>query len=220
MEKIICIFCLFLALLCNSLYGQHKETDPKAHKALVAAQQKFNSLNDLTVTVKYTLKSRTNPNEAPLSKTGTLKVKKKNFKIELPDQLLLTDGQTIWNYLKSENEVNISKYDPEEAMSLDNLFKLYRDDMKARYDDIETSNGKQLEKITMFPLQNDLEYFKIEIWIDKTIQLPARMAIWGRNGGVAAYELSNFKTNTGLTDSEFIFDKTKYPNVEVVDLRK
>ncbi len=195
------------------------QKDPRADKIIAETKKKLERLNDLTAQFSWTLRNRGVKNQRPITKRGTFYYKKGNrYRIETATQAIYCDGKTIWNYLKDDEEVTITDYDPEEDFSFARLFTLYSEGMKVRYDGSETIKGVPLEKITMFPKNRNTDYFKVVMWIGKD-RIPKRMEVWGRNGAVITYELLNIKTNQGLQDAFFVFDPQKYPDIEVNDLR-
>jgi outer membrane lipoprotein-sorting protein len=134
------------------------------------------------------------------------------------DLLIVCDGQTIWQYLKKENEVTITPYNPKEGFSLDRIFRIYDQDMKVRLDKSETYKGQTIHKISLFPISDTTDYFRVEVWISEATELPQRIKFSHRDGTVVDYELKNFQV-VSLPDSEFVFDTRKYPGISVVDLR-
>jgi outer membrane lipoprotein-sorting protein len=134
------------------------------------------------------------------------------------DLLIVCDGQTIWQYLKKENEVTITPYNPKEGFSLDRIFRIYDQDMKVRLDKSETYKGQTIHKISLFPISDTTDYFRVEVWISEATELPQRIKFSHRDGTVVDYELKNFQV-ASLPDSEFVFDTRKYPGISVVDLR-
>jgi outer membrane lipoprotein-sorting protein len=134
------------------------------------------------------------------------------------DLLIVCNGQTIWQYLKKENEVTITPYNPKEGFSLDRIFRIYDQDMKVRLDKSETYKGQTIHKISLFPISDTTDYFRVEVWISEATELPQRIKFSHRDGTVVEYELKNFQV-VSLPDSEFVFDTRKYPGISVVDLR-
>ena len=53
---------------------------------------------------------------------------------------------------------------------------------------------------------------------NEVVQIPTQ-SFFEKNGNRYTYSVNDFKVNTSIPDSEFNFDKSKYPKVEVVDLR-
>jgi outer membrane lipoprotein-sorting protein len=90
--------------------------------------------------------------------------------------------------------------------------------MKVRLDKSETYKGQTIHKISLFPISDTTDYFRVEVWISEATELPQRIKFSHRDGTVVDYELKNFQV-VSLPDSEFVFDTRKYPGISVVDLR-
>ncbi len=200
--------------------GGQQDTDPKAEKVLKTVKLKMNNVADFRAKFKYVLENRATKNAQPMSKVGNLRVKKNNkFNIEFTDQSLICDGKTVWNYLKKENEVNVSEYDPTEGFNLDKILRVYDDGMKARFDEQQKLGTASISKVSLFPVKGKTDYFKIEMWVDDLQSVPLKMKVWNKNGSTVTYELSEIKVNNNLKDSDFVFQKTDHPGVSVNDLR-
>ncbi len=194
------------------------EKDPKAEAVLQKARLKMNGANDLTAKFKYQLENKAAKQKAVI-KNGAIKFKREKYRVDFSDQLLLCDGKTVWNYLKSEKEVNVSNYDADEGFSIDRIFRIYNEDMKARYDRTDRVLGIATEKITLFPESASTEYFRVELWLSSSDGVPVRLRVWGRNGSTVTYELSDVRLNSSVPDTEFVFNAKAFPGVEVIDLR-
>lgn len=179
----------------------------QADKILKSSKAKFDALTDFTANFSYTL---SNPNlKKAIMKKGELKIKKSKYKIMFPEEEFYCDGKKVWVFLKPENEVTISDFDPNESMSVDRMYKIYDGKSKTRYEGMEGL----AHKITVFITDDKSEIFKAEIWIGKHSELLERGILFGKNGSQYNYDLKNMKTNVGLTDSEFVFDLAKHPGV-------
>ena len=210
---------MLLGVMLGGVGECFSQVDAKADRIIKDAQSKINGLLDLTMNFKLSLSNRADSKDKPMVKQGIIKIKKNKYKADFGEQSLVSDGATVWNYLKKEKEVNVSSYDSLDGLSMENMFKLYKKDMKVRYDNVEVVGGKSVDKITLFPNDKKQEYFKVEVWIDGKLKLPVQMKVWGRNGSVSVYELSNHKENSNLGDSEFNFNVADYPGIQVIDLR-
>lgn len=216
------VFSAIVLAATQLAYGQAQQqgaNDARADKVLKSVKVKMGNLSDLSAVFKYSLENRQAKANKPMAKQGTIKMKKNKFRIEFPDQSLFCDGQNVWNYLKNEKEVSVSEYDPNEGFSMERMFRVYQADMKARYDNIEATNGKQAIKLSLYPTKTKSDYFRIEMWVDETQNLPLKMKVYGKNGSIVTYELTNVRVNGGVNDNEFTFRKELYPGVEVVDMR-
>lgn len=198
----------------STIYAQQ---DPKAEKVIKAARKKFYDLADMKADFSYTMENKSAQTK-PSVKSGKIAIKKEKYHISLPDQEMICDGKTVWALLKKEKEVNISNYNPKESMSLQRVFKYYDDGMKTRFEATEPTNGVNANKITLFPNSNSTDFFKVEMWVDAT-DLLRKIKIHNRNGTIFTYDLKNVTINSSVPDAEFLYDKTKFPGFEEVDLR-
>jgi len=196
------------------------QVDPKADNLIKRSRKKLRSLESFTVQFSYQVENKADTTQKRISKSGTLRYRPRQnkFAVDMGDLLIVCDGQTIWQYLKKENEVTITPYNPKEGFSLDRIFRIYDQDMKVRLDKSETYKGQTIHKISLFPISDTTDYFRVEVWISEATELPQRIKFSHRDGTVVDYELKNFQV-VSLPDSEFVFDTRKYPGISVVDLR-
>lgn len=209
---------LALSLLLLVFSGMFAQNDPKAAEIMNASRQKYNALKDITSSFKYTLENK-NLKNGNTSRSGTLKIKGKKYRVSFGEQEVICDGATIWMVMKPEKEINISEFDPEESLSLDRMYKIYEKETKSRYDKEEVIGAGTYHKMSLFSLNKNSDYSRVEVWVNKKSLLLERAIIYQRNGSLVRYELSNIKTDTGLADGDFLFNKASYPGFEVVDLR-
>jgi len=196
------------------------QVDPKADNLIKRSRKKLRSLESFTVQFSYQVENKADTTQKRISKSGTLRYRPRQnkFAVDMGDLLIVCNGQTIWQYLKKENEVTITPYNPKEGFSLDRIFRIYDQDMKARLDKSETYKGQTIHKISLFPISDTTDYFRVEVWLNEATELPQRIKFSHRDGTVVEYELKNFQV-VSLPDSEFVFDTRKYPGISVVDLR-
>jgi len=203
---------------CMSLSFLWAQSDPKATNIMNTSKQKFGALKDISSSFKYSLENK-NLKEGNLSRTGTIKMKGKKYRISFSEQEVICDAINIWVIMKSEKEVNISQYDPEESLSIDRLYKIYETETKARFDKDEIIGGNTYNKISLFALNKSTDYSRVELWVNKKNSFIERAAIFQKNGAIIRYELTNLKTDAGIPDTEFVFSKASWPGYEVIDLR-
>lgn len=217
---------VFVFLIINfclvNILSVSAQSDAEALKLLKKSQAKFNSLKDVSVAFQKSLENG-GDGKAPTKKAAgfsdTMKLKKDKYRIELGEQMIICNGKTLWHYLKTENEVTVSNYDPHEGFSPDKVFKISMNDMRARYDGAENLNGTPTEKVSMFPNSKATEYFRIEVWFEAQKHFPRRMKIFNRNGSIVSYELTDFKADVNIGDEQFTFNASAYPGVELIDNR-
>ena len=150
--------------------------------------------------------------------SGKLELKGDNFRIEMPEQLIINNGSTHWVYLKEMNEVTIMDYDSEDedALSPNKLFTVYNEDYKNTYVQASSVDGERMHIIDLFPKESGY-IMKIRLTINSLKNQISILSLYDKNGGVYTYNIKSFKIN--LEIAPFTFDTTKYTHVEVIDLR-
>ena len=76
-----------------------------------------------------------------------------------------------------------------------------------------------LQEIELTPVDKTRNFFKVYVQVDKKTQSIYSTRVLDKSGNVYVYTISSLKGNAPLNDSVFVFDKSKYPGVEEIDLR-
>ena len=146
---------------------------------------------------------------------GNIKIHKNKFRLNLNQQLIISDDSTQWIFLKESNELQIMEYDSEDDMlSPNKLFTIYENGYKSNY--VETTESNHI--IDLFPIEsNEFKNIQIQVDIDK-IQLK-KIILFDKNGGSFSYVITRFETNNDLASELFKFNVEDYNDVEIIDLR-
>ncbi len=150
--------------------------------------------------------------------TGTLELEGENFRVDIPQQLIVNNGTTHWVHLKEMNEVQIMDYDAEDedALSPNKLFTVYNEDYKNAYVEAKAIGGARMHIIDLFPKESG-PIMKIRLTINAIKNQIHILELYDKNGGLYTYNILSFKTNMEV--APFTFDTSKYADVEVIDLR-
>jgi len=146
---------------------------------------------------------------------GNIKIHKNKFRLNLNQQLIISDDSTQWIFLKESNELQIMEYDSEDDMlSPNKLFTIYENGYKSNY--VETTESNHI--IDLFPIEsNEFKNIQIQVDINK-IQLK-KIILFDKNGGSFSYVITRFETNNDLASELFKFNVEDYNDVEIIDLR-
>jgi len=99
------------------------------------------------------------------------------------------------------------------------LFTIYEKGFESYYIG-ESNRGKnKVHTIDIVPTDKKKSFFKIRLVIDRQKEQIVQAVVFDKNGSLYTYNINNFKTNSGIADATFAFDKKQFPGVEVVDLR-
>lgn len=151
---------------------------------------------------------------------GTLLVKGNKFRLDIAGQIIICDNQTLWTYSKEVNEVQVNHYNPKEnAIRLDDIFTMYGKGFLYKIAEEKKEGNKEIAIVELTPKDKKKNYFKIKLTIDKTNQSILNSVVYDKNGSIHTYTITNQFPNIKLEDKTFTFDATKYPKVEVIDLR-
>ena len=155
------------------------------------------------------------------STQGDFYLKGNKYHTSYQGQSFYCDGVTLWNYQKSTNEVSIFEYDPEDDDNMMNprlLLKNWDKHFRAKFIRNEISNNQSVAIIDLTPKYNQ-SYYRIRLFINKNTMTINKIAIYEKDNTIYTYHIEQFKSNVTLSDDTFTFNKSKYPGVEVNDMR-
>ncbi|MEA3478769.1 MAG: outer membrane lipoprotein carrier protein LolA [Bacteroidota bacterium] len=211
MKKIFII--LLSTLMTLWVMGQSK----KANQIIDNVSKKANSYESFKVDFTFEI---ANPDtDDKESNKGTLLVKGDKYRLYIAGQLVICDGETIWTYLEDAEEVQINALEEDEdAITPSNIFTFYDENYKARFIKEDIQNGKTIQIVELKP-NEDRNYSKVDLFIDKEETQLSKIIIFDKNGGTITYIIDEFQSNLPVDDTEFLFNEADYPNVEVIDMR-
>lgn len=215
MSKLLSVIAALSFIVTSSVNAQ---TDAKATEILKGVSAKYKSYKSLQASFKLSrLDQKTKKSDLF---SGTITISGNRYSFTLQDQTVLCDGKTTWTYLKESNEVQISEDKLSEgAISPTTIFTMYEKGFRTRYLGEKKSGSKTTQQIELTPEDAKKNYFKIVLSIDKAGKFVSEAKIFEKNGGVLTYSIVKFLPNAAVTDDTFTFNKSKFPGVEVVDLR-
>ena len=117
--------------------------------------------------------------------------------------------------------MTISKFDPaQNTITPQKLFtNFYDKDFLYRLNADKTEAGKQLHEVELTPYDKSKSFFKVYLQIDKVSKTIYSTKIMEKSGVHYVYTVSTLNGNAQVADDIFVFDKKKYPGVELIDLR-
>ena len=198
--------------------GLAQSSDQSAKQILDKASAKIKSYKSLQVQFSYELQDAQGKSEG--TKKGTASMKGINYMLKLSGQEIYCDGKTIWTYDKSSNEVTITKVDPTSTtISPQKLFtNFYDKDFLYKVNGEQKTGTKTLVEIEMTPHDKTQNFHKVYLYVDKKTYLVSPIKVLDKNGNRYIYTVISMNGNAGLTDASFIFDKSKHPGVEEINL--
>ncbi len=71
----------------------------------------------------------------------------------------------------------------------------------------------------MTPVDKTKAFHKVYVLVDKNAKTIYSTRILEKNGNKYSYTVNSLNGKAAVSDADFVFDKSKYPGVEEVDLR-
>ena len=152
------------------------------------------------------------------TESGSITMKGEKFYLHSGQIQSWYDGKTQWSYVADTEEVNISHPTPEELQGINPYFILvnYQENFESSYKGMKTHEGKQVQEIVLAPKGNANE--QITLWISK-MNHPIYIKVENNGKPVSEIHVKNVRKQKEINDHVFRFNKSLYPNAEIIDLR-
>ena len=216
-----------LLLLATSVFFAQAQTSTKApvkndaaaKKILDAVSAKFRTYK--TPMASFTYQIENAQGKALSTKKGVVVMKGNKYRVTMSGMEIFSDGRTSWNYDKSANEVTVSGVDASAgAMSPQKLFtNFYDKDFLYKLNGEKKVAGKTVQEIEMTPTDKTRPFHKVYVLVDKVTRNIYSARFLEKSGNRYSYTVNSIKPTAAVSDADFVFNKNKYPGVEVVDLR-
>ena len=219
----ICLISIGLLGIAQNQYVKTQDSDPKAKKILDKVKKQYDAYQSLYS--EFTLEIEI-PEQAKEIQKGKIAQKGEKYRLELQGQEFISDGETVWVYLKNNKEVQINDAEEAEAdgeiLSPKDLLTIYE---KGKYAYILTNetyiNRIAVQQIEFKPLEEDNEYFKIRLTVEKNTSQVRSIKIFSKDGTRFTLTMDKTTPNKTFASNYFSFDRSKYPkDIHVEDLRE
>jgi outer membrane lipoprotein-sorting protein len=210
------IFCCFTGFSQLNSLGK---SDPAAKVILDNVSAKFKTYK--TVTAHFTLSITDAGGKIEGVKKGTVYMKGSKYRVNISGQEIYSDGDNIWTYDQSSNEVQITKFDPTaNTITPQKMFtNFYDKDFLYKLNGVTKKSGKTIQEIELTPIDKTKTFYKVLVGIDKNSKNIISTKVFEKNGNRYIYTIMDMRVNSNIPESLFVFNIKNYPKVEVVDLR-
>ncbi len=205
MSRLITAILLILAVSLNAAVPV---TSPE--EVIASAAKSFKNAKSVTAPYSMTMDGNTVKGEAVISGD--------KFRITTPGMSIWYDGRTQWTYYSSTGEVNVTEPTAEELQQINPfaIINSFRSSYKARM----ISSTSSSCKIEFTPVNSrGAQILKATITFNASTHMPVDIALTLDNGAQASIKVGTVKTGISYPASTFVYDKSKYPNAEIIDLR-
>ena len=198
---------LFIALMTALLpFGLSAQNDAKAAEILDRVLTELSTTNGIRL-------------EFGGTETGFLLLKGEKFYLNNGNIQSWFDGKNQWSYVADTEEVNISHPSHEELQSFNPYFilKNYNNEYTYQYKGNLMRNGVKGHEIVLVPKQTKGQEV-IRFFISKSNQ-PQALRFENNGQTISEINVTSYQGNQQLKDEIFRFNRSLYPNVEIIDMR-
>jgi outer membrane lipoprotein carrier protein len=211
MRKVLIAISLLMSLVSFA------QSDKKAEELLKKIVDKVAAYKNFKAELSYTMVNKEmDINE---KKTGVIYVQGDKYRIEMEGQIIISDSKTIWTYILDSQEVMVSNVDKDdESISPNKILTTYSEDYKAKFDNDNKYKNSELKLIDL-KANEKKQFEQMSILVNEKNLSLDNFSVYDKNGNVFTYNIINLKPNLDLSPDIFTFDPSKYPKVDVIDMR-
>ncbi len=205
----------------TNTFSKATESDPAATAVLEKLRQKYEAYTSMEATFSITIEI---PEEDRIEQLGKMSQSGDKYRLDMEQQSIISDGTTLWAYLKNNNEVQISDAEDLEGegeiMSPKDILKIYESgEYVYVLVDEYNQDGTIVQQIEFKPLDRDSDYAKLRLTIDKKATQIKNIKAFSKDGSRYTLKLTKFVSNKDFPKGHFRFDTAQYPDIYVEDLR-
>jgi outer membrane lipoprotein carrier protein len=226
LRKLLILTLIFAPLSITAILAQPNAvkpevTDAKAKALLDKVKKLYDSYTSLESKFKVEYKLAEEPK--PEVMVGKVYQKGESFRAEMGTDFMIGNGKVIW--IKNGNNVqikNANNKDADDLITPNTLLRMYE---KKEFTFGITGEGaegwsKKAYILTGKPTKRSSEFTKIVLVIDQKTNHIVSVTAFGRDQSRSKVTLDPPVLNQKYTEAFFVFDKSKYPGVKILDLRK
>ena len=149
---------------------------------------------------------------------GTIAVRGNAFRLDLGEQVLVTDGRTMWSYSRDDQQVVVQAYDEGQVgFSVGQLFTDYLRVFRATGASTARLGGVAYDVLSLRPRASGSSVRDATLYVRSSDAVPTRVRVHDRNGGSLQFDVANVRLNRTLAANTFRFTAPR--GTETVDLR-
>lgn len=152
--------------------------------------------------------------------SGSICLKGEMFTLVTREILTWYDGVTLWSYLTHSDEVNISNPTEEDIQGLNpySLLSIYQSGYAYKLGSVKNYQGKAVTEVVLTATAGQ-EFAKINLYVNRNDYQPVYMEVELKDGTKNEIAIKDYQSKLNFPDDVFRFNKSDYPNAEIIDLR-
>jgi len=209
---------LLAALLCALPPAAWAQDDAieEGRSLLRRVQQQYEQADGLRAAFQQETRSPFTDGTAAFA--GSLLLRGNQYRVETPQQTLVTDGETLWIYNSSENQVILNQYvNDETIITPDEIFTDYLEQYRIEATRSSERDGTVFTEIDLTADSPDAYYTDVTVRIRRADAILARVTLNDQNGATTVFQLDDVTLSPSIPEGAFTFQPP--PDADVVDLR-
>lgn len=216
---------MFFALLCSMLtigcMAQRSienglVIDKTAQKIIDKIAQ--NIQHESPLRLEFVLTTKNQGKQTAVQK-GTFVSHGAKFKLLSEDYEDYSDGNNLWHFVKNNQEVELTSVDADNnVLNITQMIRSYANDYRPKLIREEQRGNAVFNVIDLLP-KGKSAISKIRVVANKKTNRISEMTINIREGNTYQYKINKYETKVKISDGDFVFPQSKYPKVEIIDLR-
>jgi hypothetical protein len=221
-KKVMKYFVLILTTIAFAIVGMSAQAqeDAAARSLLDGVSKKVRGQSFLHVSFDYSIE---NPKTGLPKNTinGTLYLSGSKYRVELLDNIQISNGERIWRILPADEVVETMRAQTDEGdgISPEKMLTMHEEGFNLRMMESAALNGIRAKVVRMYPTDvKNAVYTYIDVFVNEGKKELMRIVEYGKNGTVTTYELHTYHPSSTPKNGMFSFDANAYPDYELIDL--
>jgi len=206
-----------LFLLLGGFFGHTRAQHPDEEKAFVL----LDSIGQRSFQATFIYDHRSPQGEPEEAVEGKIIVQGNQYRLTLPEQEVINNGQTVWTYLRDAKEVQITDHNPEqEATTPWSILASYRQNYVLDRLDTHQVDGQVYDVVALVATNDEHDPAKIILTIARTTKHIKRLEILDSNQILHTFSITHFTHDLKKLDKKFFsFNLGDHQDIEVIDMR-
>ncbi|WP_074410224.1 MULTISPECIES: LolA family protein [Aquimarina] len=183
-----------------------------AKDLLDEVSKKVNSYTNIVINFKYSINNQAE--HVAQETRGDVTLQGNKYLLNIMGTKRMYDGKKLHVIVPEDEEINISSQDEDDGTSVtpSKMLTFYEDGYTYKMDIVQDVKGRKIQYVKLIPIDSKSDLKEILLGIDKQTKHIYKMIQKQNNGTNVTITVNSFKTNQPLSETLFVFDKSKYEN--------
>lgn len=198
-----------LLLLCFVFTGVNYAQN-SAKQLLQEVSNKVKSYDNIEIDFKYNLNNK--KENVSQETRGKVTLSGDKYVLEMLGIKRIFDGKKIFTIVPEDEEVTISKFNPEmdSEITPSQMLTFYEKGYEAKMDKVQDIKGRKIQYVALKPIQTNSEIKEVLLGIDVQTKHIYKLIQIDSNNTEYTVTVQSFKNNQPISGSLFMFDAKKY----------